>query len=235
MTAVRDVGLWSPHYKYRGHRRVRPGRSHRGCDHGGVPSEDHEDSVLPAAQRVQAGTLLLANTQLFEPTFRRTVIYIIDHNDSGTLGVVLNRPSETPVFNVLPQWSEAAAKPKAIFIGGPVKVDSALCLGVLKNGADTGGVDGFRQVNGRTVMIDLDADPENIAPMVEGVRVFAGYSGWTLGQLEGEIERNDWIVLSALPSDVLVGPRRDLWGQVLRRQPMPLSLLATHPIDLSRN
>ena len=54
------------------------------------------------------------------------------------------------------------------------------------------------------VMVDLDAEPETIAPMVEGVRIFAGYSGWTIGQLEGEIERDDWIVLSALPSDVLV-------------------------------
>ncbi|WP_024748342.1 YqgE/AlgH family protein, partial [Mycobacterium tuberculosis] len=92
-----------------------------------------------------------------------------------------------------------------------------------------------RHVAGRLVMVDLDADPEVLAAAVEGVRIYAGYSGWTIGQLEGEIERDDWIVLSALPSDVLVGPRADLWGQVLRRQPLPLSLLATHPIDLSRN
>jgi putative transcriptional regulator len=85
------------------------------------------------------------------------------------------------------------------------------------------------------VMVDLGAEPESIAPLVEGVRIFAGYSGWTIGQLEGEIERDDWIVLSALPSDVLVGPRVDLWGRVLRRQPLPLSLLATHPVDINRN
>ena len=56
-----------------------------------------------------------------------------------------------------------------------------------------------------------------------------------LAQLEGEIERDDWIVLSALPSDVLVPPRVDLWSRVLRRQPQPMALMATHPIDLSRN
>jgi putative transcriptional regulator len=85
------------------------------------------------------------------------------------------------------------------------------------------------------VMVDLDAEPDDIAPVVEGVRIYAGYSGWTIGQLDGEIERDDWIVLSALPSDVLVEPRVDLWARVLRRQPMPLSLLATHPIEVSRN
>jgi len=184
---------------------------------------------------VRAGTLLLANTDLLEPTFRRSVIYIVEHNDGGTLGVVLNRASETAVYNVLPQWTKLSAKPKTMFIGGPVKRDAALCLATLRIGADPAEAPGLRHVDGRVVMVDLDADPDMIAPLVEGVRIFAGYSGWTIGQLEGEIERDDWIVLSGLPSDVLVGPRADLWGQVLRRQPLPLSLLATHPIDLSRN
>lgn len=197
--------------------------------------EDPEDFVTPAAYRVRAGTLLLANTDLLEPTFRRSVIYIVEHNDGGTLGVVLNRPSETAVYNVLPQWAKLAGKPKTMFVGGPVKRDAALCLAALRVGVDPEGIPGVRHVAGRMVMVDLDADPEAIVPFVEGVRIYAGYSGWTIGQLEGEIERDDWIVLSALPSDVLVEPHADLWGRVLRRQPMPRSLLATHPIDLSRN
>jgi putative transcriptional regulator len=197
--------------------------------------EDPEDYVAPAANRVRSGTLLLANTDLLEPTFRRSVIYVVEHNDGGTLGVVLNRPSETAVYNVLPQWAKLAAKPKTMFIGGPVKRDAALCLGTLRVGADLHGVPGLRHVSGRIAMVDLDADPDGIAPLVEGVRIYAGYSGWTIGQLEGEIERDDWIVLSALPSDVLVPPRVDLWGRVLRRQPLPLPLLATHPVDISRN
>lgn len=197
--------------------------------------EDPEDYVAPAAQRVRAGTLLLANTDLLEPTFRRTVIYVVEHNDGGTLGVVLNRPSETAVYNVLPHWSELASKPKTMFVGGPVKRDAALCVGLLRVGAEHNGVPGLRHIDGRLVMVDLDADPEGIAPYVEGVRIFAGYAGWTIGQLEGEIERDDWIVLSALPSDVMVPPRVDLWGRALRRQPWPTALLATHPIDISRN
>jgi putative transcriptional regulator len=206
------------------------------CHDGCVsPSEDPEDFVAPAAHRVRAGTLLLANTDLLEPTFRRSVIYVVEHNDGGTLGVVLNRPSETAVYNVLPQWAKLAAKPKTMFIGGPVKRDAALCLGTLRVGMDATGVPGLRHVSGRMVMVDLDADPDSLIPVLEGVWVFAGYSGWTIGQLEGEIERNDWMVLSALPSDVLIEQRVDLWSRVLRRQPMPMSLLATHPIDVSRN
>ncbi len=191
--------------------------------------------MAPAANRVRAGSLLLANIDLMEPTFRRSVIYVVEHNDGGTLGVVLNRPSETAVHNVLPQWSDLVAKPKSMFIGGPVKRDAALCLGTLRVGADPEGVTGLRHISGRIVMVDLDADPDMIATIVESVRIFAGYAGWTIGQLDGEIERDDWIVLSALPSDVLVPPRVDLWSRVMRRQPMPLAMLATHPIDLSRN
>ncbi|HTM84697.1 MAG TPA: YqgE/AlgH family protein [Mycobacterium sp.] len=197
--------------------------------------EDPEDYIAPAAHRVRAGTLLLANTDLLEPTFRRTVIYVVEHNDGGTLGVVLNRPSETAVHNVLPQWSELAAKPKTMFVGGPVKRDAALCVGLLRVGAESDGVAGLRHIDGRLVMVDLDADPEVLAPRLEGVRIFAGYAGWTIGQLEGEIERDDWIVLSALPSDMMAPPRVDLWGRALRRQPWPTALLATHPIDISRN
>ena len=197
--------------------------------------EDPEDFIAPAAHRVRAVSLLLANTDLLEPTFRRSVIYVVEHNDGGTLGVVLNRSSETAVYNVLPQWAKLATKPKTMFIGGPVKRDAALCLGSLRAGTDPQGVPGLRHVSGRIVMVDLDADPDTVAPALEGVRIFAGYSGWTIGQLEGEIERDDWIVLSALPSDVLVEQRVDLWARILRRQPLPLSMLATHPIDISRN
>ncbi len=123
-------------------------------------SEDPEDFVAPAKHRVRAGTLLLANTDLLEPTFRRSVIYIVEHNDGGTLGVVLNRPSETAVYNVLPQWAKLATKPKTMFIGGPVKRDAALCLATLRVGIDPAGLPGLRHVQGRMAMVDLDADPD---------------------------------------------------------------------------
>ncbi|MEI7548592.1 MAG: YqgE/AlgH family protein, partial [Actinomycetota bacterium] len=79
--------------------------------------EDPEDFLAPAANKVRAGTLLLANTDLLEPTFRRSVIYVVEHNDGGTLGVILNRPSEMAVHNVLPQWSDLVARPKTMFVG----------------------------------------------------------------------------------------------------------------------
>ncbi|MEU4599163.1 YqgE/AlgH family protein [Nocardia sp. GTS18] len=185
--------------------------------------------------RIRAGNLLVSAIDLVEPTFRRTVVYVIEHNDAGSLGVVLNRPSETPVRDVLPLWADLVAEPTELYIGGPVKRDAALCLGVLRVGAEIGEVRGLRRVDGRVVLVDLDADPAEIAPLVEGIRVFAGYAGWSMGQLEGELDNDDWVVVSALPSDPVATDRHDLWAGVLRRQPLPLSLLATHPIELERN
>ena len=96
-------------------------------------------------------------------------------------------------------------------------------------------VPGIRHVDGRVVMIDLDADPGHIAHYVEGVRIFAGYAGWSAGQLDGELRNDDWMVVSALPADVLAPAHLDLWARVLRRQPLPMALLATHPIEVERN
>jgi putative transcriptional regulator len=67
------------------------------------------------------------------------------------------------------------------------------------------------------------------------LRVFAGYAGWDAGQLAGEISRGDWIVVPALPDDVMAGHENGLWEHVLRRQGMPLALLATYPVDVRRN
>ncbi|WP_072691567.1 YqgE/AlgH family protein [Rhodococcus marinonascens] len=197
--------------------------------------EEPEDRTASTEPVVRPGSLLVSSTDLGEPAFRRTVIYVIEHNDAGSLGVVINRPSETAVHDVLPQWSALAAPPAALFVGGPVKRAAALCLATLRTGAQTADVAGLRRVHGRVVMVDLDSNPAVIAPLVEGVRIFAGYSGWTDGQLDSELHREDWIVVSALAADVVAPARIDVWAQVLRRQPLPLALLATHPIDVERN
>ncbi|MFB9906615.1 YqgE/AlgH family protein [Allokutzneria oryzae] len=190
---------------------------------------------VQAEVEVEPGTLLVATPSLVDPNFRRTVVYVIDHRDEGTLGVVLNRPSEIAVHDVLPAWGEHTSKPQAIFVGGPVEQKTALCLAALRAGEDVAALDGLIKVSGPVALVDLDTEPEDLVPRVRGLRVFAGYSGWSSGQLDEEIERDDWFVVHALPDDVLTPPGADLWGRVLRRQGMPLSLLATYPEDVKRN
>lgn len=184
---------------------------------------------------IRAGTLLIASPSLMASAFARTVVYVIEHDESGSIGVVINQPSQSAVYNLLPGWSGLAANPKALFVGGPVKRDGALCLGVAVRGADLHGVNGVMVVSGRVVLVDLDTDPEDLAALLVGVRIMAGYAGWGPGQLDGELGEDSWLVMSALPDDVLAPAGTDLWAAVLRRQPWPLPLLSTYPLEIAAN
>jgi Uncharacterized ACR, COG1678 len=74
------------------------------------------------------GRLLVAAPALADPNFHRTVVYILDHDDTGTVGVVLNHPTETSVDDVVPHWGLLSAAPAVIFGGGPVSINGAICL-----------------------------------------------------------------------------------------------------------
>lgn len=187
------------------------------------------------ADAIERGSLLVADPTMSDPNFRRTVVFVLHHSDEGTLGIVLNRPSDVPVDQVLPEWADYVAEPASVFIGGPVERDTPLCLAALRTGETAGTVPGTIGVQGPVALVVLDSDPDELVPKVRGMRVFTGYAGWDAGQLENEIEREDWLIVPALPNDVLAAPGTDLWGHVLRRQGLPTALLATHPGELLRN
>lgn len=198
-------------------------------------ADEESDPEFGSGGSVEPGTLLVAGPALLDPNFRRTVVYIIEHRGEGTLGVVLNRPSNVPVRDVLPGWASLGSDPSTMFIGGPVESKTALCLAAVRSGLDPDAITGVLGVRGPVALIDLDADPTEVGPRLRGLRVFAGYAGWSTGQLAGEIARGDWIVAPALPDDVLSADAAMLWGKVLRRQGMPLALLATFPADVTVN
>jgi putative transcriptional regulator len=177
-----------------------------------------------------AGRLLVATPLLGDPHFARTVVYLLEHDGGGTVGVVLNRPSHTPVGQVLPDWHDAVSGPAVVFGGGPVQPDGALCLAELASGTT-----GIREVVDGVSTVDLDGDVAVIAGTARRLRVFAGHAGWSPGQLAGEIDEGAWWVLSGSPADLFSEDPRTMWRRVLRRQPMPLRLLSTYPQDPGLN
>ncbi|TKV56995.1 YqgE/AlgH family protein [Nakamurella flava] len=184
---------------------------------------------------LRPGALLVATPELGDPNFRRTVVYLVAHGEDGTVGLVLNRPSETAVHNVLPEWAPHVIKPQALYVGGPVQTNAAMCVGVCRTGVDPRRLDGVIGVTGPVVLVNLDADPAELSPSLRGARVYAGRAGWSPDQLAGEVAEGAWVVLPGLPDDVLAGPRVDLWFRVLKRQGFPLAWLAYHPQDVTRN
>jgi putative transcriptional regulator len=190
------------------------------------------------------GRLLLATPVLTEATFHRTVIYLLEHDGDGTAGVILNRPSRTPVGHVLPDWADVVARPPLVFGGGPVIPDGALCLGELTSQViDAAGSDrvdqpdkpGIRAVVDALGTVDLDADVAMITTMTNRLRVFAGHAGWAGGQLEDELAQGAWYVVDSVPDDVFTPTPGSLWRRVLRRQPPPLNLMSTYPSELGLN
>jgi putative transcriptional regulator len=169
------------------------------------------------------GELLIAAPSLFD-YFRRTVVLVIEHTDEGAMGVVLNRRSETPVAEAVPQLAELTGAEELVRVGGPVAPQSVVALGDFDDASEAG----MRVVGGVGTL-----DPEAANESLRRLRVYAGYAGWDAGQLDGEIDEGAWIVASADPED----PFRDgdIWSDALRRKGGGYRLLATMPSDPSLN
>ncbi|YAL82431.1 YqgE/AlgH family protein [Dermacoccaceae bacterium W4C1] len=164
--------------------------------------------------------------------FDRSVVLVLHHDDEGAHGLVLNRPLTARVDAVLPTWQDHVALPQRLFQGGPVQLDSALGLvSVLRQDSTLG----VKLLFGSVGLIDLDAPPEVVMPEVDALRIFAGYAGWTSGQVEREIMDGSWFVVDAQDQDVFSDDPSGLWQQVLRRQGGTVAYVASFPQDPSQN
>lgn len=182
---------------------------------------------------VVAGSLLVATPALLDPHFADTVVLMLDADEGGALGVVLNRPSPVPVSDVVAAWGDVCAEPGVLFLGGPVSTDGALALAVLHDTDDA--PVGFRPVVGRLGVLDLDTPVELVDGSLDGLRIFAGYAGWGAEQLVREVAEGHWYVLPSELSDAFRGDTTTLWRDVLRRQPGDLAWHSTRPVDPEMN
>jgi len=166
------------------------------------------------------GRLLVAQPTMVDPNFHRAVVFVIDHNVDGAFGVVLNRPTATPVVAVLAEYASIVGEPEVFFDGGPVGPDNVVGLG-----PDPVSV-------GRLVDLGAPADTD-VEP--GRLRLFAGYAGWAPRQLDIELVEGSWLVLDAVAADLFGSAPATLWETVLRRQGGPTSRLALYPEDVSLN
>ena len=170
-----------------------------------------------------AGRLIVAAPELVDPNFFRTVVFLIQHDADGALGVVLTRPSDSPVAEHLPDLADHVADPPVVFVGGPV--DPAVAIG-LESTEDPS----VPTPLGGVGILDVTA-PDHPGRC----RIVSGYAGWGSGQVEAEIGEEAWFVVDAIAEDVFAADPESLWSAVLKRQPPPLSWMATYPPDISLN
>jgi putative transcriptional regulator len=190
------------------------------------------DAVTPHDSTV--GKLLIAEPMLEDPNFDRTVVLMIEHTTDGALGVVLNRPTDLEVDAVLGEWASLAASPPVLYMGGPVEQNGVLAL-ARRRTSDAQEAPGWTSVLGEIGTIDLHLEPDDVAGGVDGVRFFAGYSGWGGGQLEAELAEGAWLVVPADPGDVFAPDPDAMWRAVLRRQGGKVAMLAHFPAHPSLN
>lgn len=177
------------------------------------------------------GKLLVASPALLDGNFVRTVIYLCAHSEQGAIGVVLNRPlGLAPVMDHLPAWAPFVAEPPVFFQGGPVEQSTAVALA---RALDMPDEEAWTLVNGNVGVVDLGREPGTLG--LAALRIFSGYSGWSAGQLEGEIEQEAWFVVDASRGDLFTANPAALWHDVLRRQRGDLAIYADFPREPGMN
>jgi putative transcriptional regulator len=186
--------------------------------------------VEPTTVEPLTGRLVVASHDLTETGFRRAVVFVLAHDtDAGAAGIVLNHPGPADTPERLRRWLALAAPPAVLFHGGPVGPDTVIGVGATD---DPDGPDGWQPLIDGLGVFDLAGDVEAARERLRAVRLFVGYAGWTVGQLEAEIAAGAWFVVDADAADPLTSTPAQLWRAVLARQG---GLFTTVPDDPGLN
>lgn len=176
----------------------------------------------------EKGDLLISEPYLPDPNFERTVIYLCEHDENGTIGFVLNKPSQATFGEVL---SEAEGFEAPLYVGGPVQQDS---LHFIHRAHDQ--VEGGLEVKNGIIWggnFDELLSTINLGTLRDSdYRFFVGYSGWSPGQLEEELKAKAWIVYkNATPEFLFDIEASELWPHVLKNMGGKYKVIANYPLD----
>jgi putative transcriptional regulator len=180
-----------------------------------------------------ARRLLVAAPDMLDPNFARAVVFMVEHDDGGALGIILNHPSETPPDELDDDWRALVRSPELVFVGGPVQLGEATIAFARATRIEPS--DSWEPLVGRVGSVDLGVSPFDVHAHLDALRVFSGYSGWAAGQLDHELSQGGWHVVDADPEDLLTPDPANLWRRVLRRQGGALAIAANQPADPTVN
>ncbi|HOC55163.1 MAG TPA: YqgE/AlgH family protein [Verrucomicrobiota bacterium] len=188
-------------------------------------------SDMAEKQTYLKGQLLLDSGQLLGSFFQRTVVLICQHDAEGAFGLVLNRSTGSNVGEMIVADLPDELKGRPLYLGGPVQPSA---LSYLHSDAFLADANVMPNLSLGHSVDDLVELGEGFSP-TRKLKVFAGYAGWSPGQLEGEMKRKAWLTHPASLELVFDAAPEQLWQEILRRKGGLYRLLAQSPEDLSQN
>src|ERR1700757_2359628 len=174
-----------------------------------------------------AGSLLVAHPNMLDPNFRRTVLFIAEHDPGeGSLGVIINRPLDRQVADLVTETPPVGLAEVPVFLGGPVGKNQLMFAA-------------FEWQKGGGLKLDHNVALEQTSDAGEEKLVticaFVGYAGWGAGQLESELKQKAWLVQKANPSLLKLERLPNLWFDIMRSLGPWYKMLAAAPDDPSLN
>lgn len=181
----------------------------------GSATEPEQDLMPP----LRKGVFVIASPNLMDPNFRQTVVLICEFSPEGTLGLIVNRPTNVPLSEALPQIAALKDTPHVLFAGGPVQPNGILMLFRVRQ-EPAGSRRVFEEVylggNSQTLERVL-THPEP----TEAFRAYAGYAGWAPGQLEFEMALGSWATVQADARSIFEKEAVSLWSDMLKGLSVP--------------
>ncbi len=195
----------------------------------GTPPSDHRQTFLLSrapespsppephqfTTELSKGKFLVASRRLGDPRFQETVVLLISYDRNGAAGLIINRPVKMSLSDAFPDSRIFKKRKETVYFGGPVELNRLLFLirspGRPEESARV--FDGVYVSSSRPVLDRMIGKPK----AGEGVRVYAGYAGWAVGQLEGEVARGDWYILQADAKTIFDKKSEKIWPELIRR------------------
>jgi putative transcriptional regulator len=178
------------------------------------------------SSRTFAGSLLVAHPNMLDPNFRRTVLFISEHDpNQGALGVIINRPLDRQVADLVSETPPENLADVPVFLGGPVGKNQLMFAA-------------FEWEKGDGLKLSHNVSTEQGSTEPTGknlICAFVGYAGWGAGQLESELKQKAWLLKKAKPSFLKLDRLPNLWFDIMRTMGPWYKMLAAAPDDPSLN
>ncbi|MEI8201492.1 MAG: YqgE/AlgH family protein [Bacteroidota bacterium] len=178
------------------------------------------------------GRILISEPLLNDFYFGRSVVLLIEHNEDGSFGVIVNKPIHVKIQEAIPDFPDFETN---IYLGGPVSTEQIFFLHTIGEA-----IEGSMKITNDGVYWggDLDIVKEMISMKTldpQDIRFFIGYSGWVPKQLENELKSNSWLVSPTSKNEIFSESPEKLWNTIVKRLGENYTLWTQYPLDPNMN